>query len=147
MTMTPLFKEIRRNPLLWLLAFVPVVFVARRLAPEQHTLLFVLSVLAAPPLAARLAAVEGFAAEMRPLGIANFLYSDGEFVFGHGRRRTQADGIVAPPGLWFRHRHRGTARGASATPTTLPSSGVIIHSETGYHAGKVQEMALLARAP
>jgi predicted glutamine amidotransferase len=51
-----------------------------------------------PLLAARLAIVEAFAAEMRPLGIANFLYSDGEFVFGHGHRRTQADGIVAPAG-------------------------------------------------
>lgn len=65
---------------------------------------------AAPSLAQRHAAFAAFAAEMRPLGIANFLYSDGQFVFGHGHRRTQADGIVAPPGLWCRHRHRaGTA--------------------------------------
>ena len=38
-----LFEEIRRNPLLWLLAFVPVVFVAHKIKPETHTLLFVLS--------------------------------------------------------------------------------------------------------
>ncbi len=48
---TPLFKEIRHNPLLWLLVFVPVVFVAAKLRPEVHTLLFVLSVLAIVPLA------------------------------------------------------------------------------------------------
>lgn len=30
----------------WLLVFVPVVFVCERLAPEAHTLLFLLSVLA-----------------------------------------------------------------------------------------------------
>ena len=52
--MNSLFKEIRHNPLLWLLAFVPVVLVAQKLKPEAHTLLFVLSVLAIVPLAALL---------------------------------------------------------------------------------------------
>jgi len=50
----PLLKEIRHNPLLWLLAFVPVVFVVHKLKPEAHTLLFGLSVLAIVPLAALL---------------------------------------------------------------------------------------------
>jgi Ca2+:H+ antiporter len=49
--MNPLLKETRHNPVLWLLAFVPVVFVAATLKPEAHTLLFVLSVLAIVPLA------------------------------------------------------------------------------------------------
>jgi len=48
---TPLLKEIRRNPLLWLLALVPVVFVAQVVKPEAHTLLFLLSVVAIVPLA------------------------------------------------------------------------------------------------
>jgi Ca2+:H+ antiporter len=52
--MKPLLEEIRRNPVLWLLAFVPAVFVAQQLNPEAHTLLFVLSVLAIIPLAALL---------------------------------------------------------------------------------------------
>jgi len=43
--MNLLLKEIRHNPLLWLLAFVPVVLAAQKLAPEAHTMLFVLSVL------------------------------------------------------------------------------------------------------
>jgi hypothetical protein len=51
MIMSPLFKEIRDNPLLWSLAFVPVVFVAQKLKPGAHTLLFVLSVVAIVPLA------------------------------------------------------------------------------------------------
>jgi Ca2+:H+ antiporter len=50
----PLLKELRHNPLLWLLALVPVALVAARLAPAAHTLLFVLSVLAIVPLAALL---------------------------------------------------------------------------------------------
>jgi hypothetical protein len=41
--MMALLKEIRHNPLLWLLAFVPVVFLAGEARPEAHTLLFVLS--------------------------------------------------------------------------------------------------------
>ncbi|SIT56790.1 hypothetical protein BQ8794_30239 [Mesorhizobium prunaredense] len=49
-----MLKEIRDNPVLWLLAFVPAVFVAQALEPEAHTLLFVLSVLAIVPLAALL---------------------------------------------------------------------------------------------
>jgi Ca2+:H+ antiporter len=49
-----LLKEIRRTPLLWLLVFVPAVFVGEALRPEAHTLLFVFSVLAIMPLAALL---------------------------------------------------------------------------------------------
>jgi len=52
--MEPLLKEIRQNPMLWLLVFVPVVFAAESLKPGAHTLLFVLSVLAIVPLAALL---------------------------------------------------------------------------------------------
>jgi Ca2+:H+ antiporter len=56
-------NEIRHNPLLWLLAFVPVLFAAAKLEPEAHTLLFVLSVLAIVPLAALLShATESVAA-------------------------------------------------------------------------------------
>src|ERR1700751_843186 len=51
---SPLLKEIRHNPMLWLLALVPVVLAAAQLAPSAHTLLFVLSVLAIVPLAALL---------------------------------------------------------------------------------------------
>lgn len=62
--MNVLLKEIRHNPLLWLLAFVPVVFVAKELNAEAHTLLFVLSVLAIVPLAALLShATESVAAK------------------------------------------------------------------------------------
>src|SRR5216110_3212398 len=61
--MNPLLREIRHSPLLWLLAFVPVLFAAERLKPEAHTLLFVLSVLAVVPLAALLSrATESVAA-------------------------------------------------------------------------------------
>jgi Ca2+:H+ antiporter len=59
-----LVREICRKPVLWLLLFVPVVFVAQRLDPEAQTVLFVLSVLAIVPLAALLSrATESVAAK------------------------------------------------------------------------------------
>ena len=62
--MNLLLKEIRRNPMLWLLAFVPVVFAAAKLKPEAETVLFVLSVLAIVPLAGLLShATESVAAK------------------------------------------------------------------------------------
>jgi Ca2+:H+ antiporter len=62
--MNVLLKEIRHNRLLWLLVFVPAVFVGERLRPEAQTLLFLLSVLAIVPLAALLShATESVAAK------------------------------------------------------------------------------------
>jgi Ca2+:H+ antiporter len=62
--MNPLLKEIRHNPLLWLVVFVPAVFAGEKLVPGAHTLLFVLSVLAIVPLAALLShATESVAAK------------------------------------------------------------------------------------
>jgi Ca2+:H+ antiporter len=62
--MNRLLEEIRHNPLLWLLVFVPAVFVGEARAPEAHTLLFALSVLAIVPLAALLShATESVAAK------------------------------------------------------------------------------------
>jgi Ca2+:H+ antiporter len=52
--MDPLLKELRHNPMLWLLVLVPVALITAKLAPAAHSLLFVLSVLAIVPLAALL---------------------------------------------------------------------------------------------
>lgn len=62
--MHPLIDEIRHNKLLWLLIFIPVLFVAVALKPQSHGLLFVLSILAIVPLAALLShATESVAAK------------------------------------------------------------------------------------
>ncbi len=52
----------------------------------------------------RLAVVADFAARLRQLGPANFLYSDGELLFAHSDRRRQADGEIAAPGLYLLSR-------------------------------------------
>ena len=53
-----------------------------------------------PELAERYAVVSGFAADIRELGPANFIYSDGEYLFCHGHERIHEEphGIY-PPGL------------------------------------------------
>ncbi len=106
-----------------------------RLAPMWHRRV--------PPLGLRLETLAAFAAEMRPLGTFNFLYSDGEFVFGHGHRRRGADGSMGA-GLWFRHRHRaevahrtGAEQGAHET-----EAGVALHPTEG-----AQDLSLLASVP
>ena len=55
-----------------------------------------------PPLDKRLSVISDFAADLRKLGPANFLYADGETLFAHGHRRIQpATGRIAPPGLYL----------------------------------------------
>jgi predicted glutamine amidotransferase len=58
-----------------------------------------------PSLDARRSAVTAFAAELRALGPANFLYADGDALFAHGHRRVQAASRrIEPPGLWWLRR-------------------------------------------
>lgn len=56
-----------------------------------------------PPLEARLQEVAAFARDLRRLGAANFLYSDGETLFAHAHRRRWEEGggysEPRPPGL------------------------------------------------
>ena len=57
-----------------------------------------------PSVTHRLEVIVQFAAELRERGPANFLYADGETLFVHGDRRIQADGKIAPPGLFVLSR-------------------------------------------
>ena len=59
-----------------------------------------------PPLDDRLSVLSSFSADLRALGLANFLYADGDSIFAHGHRRLQRPhGRAEPPGLWMRQRH------------------------------------------
>jgi len=58
-----------------------------------------------PTLAQREKVVADLAAEVRSLGPANFIYSDGEYVFVHGHKRKQlGSGEIRPPGLYWLQR-------------------------------------------
>lgn len=74
-----------------------------------------------PPIESRMACVVRFAASLRPLGPANFLYADGDTLFAHGDRRKQGpNGRVAAPGLVVLARRCGDEAPA------LQASGVVI---------------------
>ena len=88
-----------------------------------------------PPLAERVATVKQFALELRPLGPANFIYSDGDALFAHSHKRTHADGI-RPPGLHFLSRH------CAGEPHRMDTPGLSIGTESGP-----QSVALFASVP
>jgi predicted glutamine amidotransferase len=90
---------------------------------------------AAPPsVQARLGVVADFAAELRELGPANFLYADGDALFAHGHQRIQDSGRVEPPGLHLltRQCHDGGQ--------PLQAHGVCV-------GGGFQQVVLLASVP
>ena len=93
---------------------------------------------APPTVDERIAIVAEFAAAVRPLGPANFLYSDGELLFAHAHVRTQASGGLGPPGLQV------LTRVCAVEPSPIVAAGVAITG--GPHAG-AQRVVLVASVP
>jgi predicted glutamine amidotransferase len=87
---------------------------------------------AVPTIAERLRVIGGVAQELRALGPANFLYSDGDALFAHADRRTQADRSVRPPGLWVLERQcdetQPNAEADGISLVTAPQSVVLFAS-------------------
>lgn len=72
-----------------------------------------------PPLEDRLDIVAAFATDLRRLGPANFLYSDGDVLFAHGdRRKSKVTGKIAAPGLVYL-LHKCPPTGATITGNGL----------------------------
>lgn len=76
-----------------------------------------------PDIAARLRVIEPFAAELRGLGPANFLYCDGDALFAHADRRHHEDGSIRPPGLWRLARRCAAGGELSTTGLRIESHG------------------------
>lgn len=89
-----------------------------------------------PGLEERRAILAAFAAELRALGPANFLYADGDALFAHGHERTQPDGRIAPPGL------HALARRCDRVGGTFEAAGLSI----GANAAE-QRVVLFASVP
>jgi len=88
-----------------------------------------------PRLEDRLSVIAAFAADLRTLGPANFLYADGETLFAHGHRRIQpATGLVRSPGLWL------LSRRCVPADEPLHASGVSV-------APAFQDLQLIASVP
>lgn len=88
-----------------------------------------------PPLEDRLEIVAAFAAEIRKLGPANFLYADGDALFAHGHRRMHDDAIK-PPGLQVLCRH------CAAHAEPMRTDGLALDA-----AGGEQHVVLVASVP
>lgn len=87
-----------------------------------------------PPLDRRIAVLVQFAADLRRLGPANFLYADGDTLFAHGHRRIQRTGRISPPGLFF------LARRCTHADEAVHAHGVSVTA--GF-----QEVLLIASVP
>ena len=88
-----------------------------------------------PSLDDRVAELRAFAASLRALGPANFLYTDGDALFAHGHRRRDDAGEIRPPGLHV------LCRSCSAAVDGVPLAGVsVAHDEE-------QQVALVASVP
>ncbi len=90
-----------------------------------------------PELIKRYAVLVAFAEKIRPLGPANFIYADGDYLFAHGHKRSQPgrEGFH-PPGLYWLCR---SCRVAQEEPD-IPSTS---HARNG----KLQKVALVASVP
>jgi len=90
-----------------------------------------------PALGQRFAVVSRFARTVAPLGMANFVYSDGDAVFAHGNRRQNAEGEEPrPPGLFVLHRDCASSR------SEFCAKGLLISSDI-----QSQVMTLVASVP
>jgi len=92
---------------------------------------------APPGLGQRHSVVTGFAEKICPLGPANFIYSDGEYLFAHGHQRSQPgrEGFH-PPGLYWLCRSCRIAPKNSPGPISNPTAD-----------GGLQKVALVASVP
>jgi glutamine amidotransferase len=88
-----------------------------------------------PALDERLAIVAGFAADLRDIGRANFLYADGDALFAHGHIRHRDDGTTGPGLHMLQHidRHDGVE---------VEGGGVSVSAEADH-----QSIVLLASVP
>ncbi len=87
-----------------------------------------------PALSARLEVVARLAGQLRPFGPANFLYADGDVLFVHSHQRTQQDGEIRPPGLYF------LERACNEALPDLSAAGITLTDHS-------QEVILIASVP
>lgn len=90
-----------------------------------------------PSVGERVEVFTRFAEELRPMGPANLIYSDGELLLAHGHRRRDDEGHVRPPGLHILERECAPGEDGFCT------DGVAIESRGGARG----RMVVLASVP
>jgi len=94
-----------------------------------------------PTFETRWAIFRAFCADLRLHGPANFLYSDSEYLFVHGNRRLQQDGVRRPPGLHWLCREC-----SHATESGLSSEALSV-TRSASTDGELQRVVLVASVP
>lgn len=87
-----------------------------------------------PSLQDRSALVDKIFTELAELGIANFLYSDGDYLYAFANKRNQLNGNIEPPGMYFLERQ------CRCDSKALKSAGVDINCDP-------QQVFLFASVP
>ena len=103
-------------------------------------------------LGARRRVVAGYAADLRALGPANFLYADGDALFAHGHKRIHPGKGIRPPGLHLLCRGCDalSAPGLRIAPTVAGGSEVLLASvplsdDRGWRALREGEWVVVHR--
>jgi glutamine amidotransferase len=92
-----------------------------------------------PSMEQRMAAVEGFAREVSPLGPSNFIFSDSDFLYIYAHKRTQPeDNQIRAPGLYYLCR---------TCPSRKPAERSLGGISIASHEGPQQEVFLAASVP
>lgn len=87
-----------------------------------------------PSLNERIGVISDVFVELSCLGSANILYSDSEFLYAFSHQRTQENGQMGAPGLYYQERH------CDCDPDALQESGVQVHN-------MAQDLILFASVP
>lgn len=87
-----------------------------------------------PTLDERIEVISEVFVELSCLGTANILYSDSEFLYAFSHQRTQQNGHIEAPGMYYQERH------CDCDPDALQDSGVQIHNIA-------QDLVLFASVP
>jgi len=70
-----------------------------------------------PSLESRIAVIDRVFNQLSKRGPANFLYSDADYLYAFANRRTQPDGEIKPPGMYYLSRHCGLGNKTSKLPS------------------------------
>ena len=87
-----------------------------------------------PTLDERIDVISEVFVELSCLGSANILYSDSEFLYAFAHQRTQDNGRMEAPGIYYQERH------CDCDPDALQDSGVQVHN-------MAQDLVLFASVP
>jgi glutamine amidotransferase len=91
-----------------------------------------------PSLKKRIKVIDKVFKQFSELGAANFLYCDGNFLYAFANKRTQANGMLEPPGMYY------LTRNCHCDPDAESLSGVEL---TSRPVASVQNITLFASVP